>query len=273
LSAAYLQRFGAEAGTWVGRCDEEVRSLDGALPDMQRDRAVMDSGRSLEAVESHPGADGVVRHYLMVRFPLAAGDGQRYLGCVGIDITTHKTVTDEMARLAVTDGLTGLYNRRGYMLLASHELKMARRRKTRSAVLFIDMDGLKQVNDSSGHGEGDSRLVETAALLRDEFRECDVIGRIGGDEFSVFAPDVGSDPERLKARLQRQIETFPGKARPPHPLSLSVGLSSCGASEGLTLEDLLAAADRDLYRDKHAKQQSDKRDWAAVVRKAMRGFE
>ena len=93
----------------------------------------------------------------------------------------------ELSSLALTDELTGLYNRRGFICLSEVQLKLARRSGCDMVLFFIDVDGLKQINDSFGHSEGDNALIRTAEVLRMTFRESDVLARIGGDEFGALA--------------------------------------------------------------------------------------
>jgi diguanylate cyclase (GGDEF)-like protein len=189
------------------------------------------------------------RSFLVLR---VAGGGAHELGGA-LDITRHQARLDELLHLAVEDDLTGLYNRRGFQLFAEHELRAARRRQTHSAVIFVDFDGLKDINDRFGHERGDTVLVRTARLLHEVFRECDVIGRIGGDEFAVFAPDVRGDPEQLRTRLMARVGEWCDEPGTPSELRVSAGLAYSRAAQGKTLAQLLAEADLAMYADKAAK--------------------
>jgi diguanylate cyclase (GGDEF)-like protein len=191
------------------------------------------------------GKDGSLRDFLIVGFPFG-GDAAApaAMGGVAIDITHYKIRVDELAHQALVDELTGLYNLRGFMLFGEHELKVARRRGTRSAILYVDVDGLKQINDAHGHQRGSALLVATAALLRRVFRECDVIARLGGDEFAVFAAEVNGDPAQLRQRLYRAAaDALPAFA-------VSAGVGSFPPDPDLKLTDLLTAADQAMYKDK-----------------------
>lgn len=195
---------------------------------------------------------GAERHsFLVLCAPVPAG-AAREVG-VALDITHHQARLDELLHLAVEDELTGLYNRRGFQLFADHELRAARRRQTHSAVVFVDFDGLKDINDRFGHERGDTLLIETARLLHEVFRECDVIGRIGGDEFAVFAPDVRGDPEQLRARLVARLAGWCEDAGTPSGLRISAGLAYSHAGHSKTLAQLLAEADLAMYAAKAAK--------------------
>lgn len=209
--------------------------------------ATLDSQRPVQALETTRGSDGTLRHVLVIQFAFPVA-GARYLAGVAIDVTRQMLREDELAHLAMVDELTGLYNRRGFLLLGEHELRAARRRKTRLAAFFIDIDGLKQINDTRGHAKGNQYILETVAILRKEFRESDVIGRLGGDEFAVLASDIRGGAAALKKRLSARLQ----RARPGGDdarLSASIGVADC-APAGATLADLLAAADRAMYRDK-----------------------
>jgi diguanylate cyclase (GGDEF)-like protein len=194
---------------------------------------------------------GDARSFLVLRVPAAAG-AAREVG-VALDITHHQAQLDELLHLAVEDEMTGLYNRRGFQLFADHELRAARRHRTDSAVLFVDFDGLKDINDRLGHERGDALLIQTARLLHEVFRECDVIGRIGGDEFAVFAPDVRGDPEQLRVRLLTRLAEWCDEPGTPSELRISAGLAFSRAGQSKTLAQLLTEADLAMYADKAGK--------------------
>lgn len=200
-----------------------------------------------QLVEVLPGIDGSLHHYLVIGFAVTVPDGpsRPHLAGVAIDVTRQQQRVDELTHLALVDELTGLYNLRGFQLFAEHELKSARRRKSVTAVVYLDVDGLKQINDRHGHGDGDAALLSAATLLRQVFRECDVIGRLGGDEFAILAADVVGDPEDLSKRLKG--------ASSPEGVSMSVGVASCPPGVNLSLADLVTAADKAMYRNKPRK--------------------
>lgn len=193
-----------------------------------------------------PAMDGTLHHFLIVAFPVGTinGSADPHLAGVALDVTRHKMRVDQLAQQALVDELTGLYNLRGFQMLAEYELKVAHRRETLSAIVYVDVDELKVVNDRQGHRAGDARLVSTAVLLRKVFRECDVIGRVGGDEFVILASDVKGDPENLAERLRAAL---------PAGLSMSIGIACCAPGARMSLSDLISAADQAMYRDKPRK--------------------
>lgn len=170
-------------------------------------------------------------------------------------IERHALVT-ELRRLSLTDDLTGLYNRRGFFLLGRQVLEGARRSGRSALVLYVDVDGLKRINDQYGHSAGDRLLVDAAGVIRSTFREVDVTARIGGDEFAVLAE--ADDPKELIARIQRAADRH-NQARPHAPsLSLSLGAEVDPpvdrSTSNLTLSDLLSAADSRMYATRAARR-------------------
>jgi diguanylate cyclase (GGDEF)-like protein len=117
-------------------------------------------------------------------------------------------VEEQLRLLSLTDDLTGLYNRRGFLALAQQQTRVARRDQKPMLVISADLDGLKDINDTFGHQQGDAAIAETAHILRESFRKSDVIARIGGDEFAVLltAGEAEFDRGRLGARLQRVVD-------------------------------------------------------------------
>jgi diguanylate cyclase (GGDEF)-like protein len=160
----------------------------------------------------------------------------------------------EIQDLSLRDALTGLYNLRGFVLLAEQALRLAQRSRLPFSVLFIDLDDLKQINDSMGHEEGSAFLTETGQLLKSTFREADVIGRIGGDEFAVaghftqVAMSIAA--ERLKAATAEKNRQSARR----YPLSLSVGFTTAKEHSQETLKDLLTAADAAMYEEKRRRK-------------------
>jgi two-component system, cell cycle response regulator len=156
--------------------------------------------------------------------------------------------------LALVDDLTGLYNRRGFLTLATRDLRLARRGNETLLVAFADLDDLKGVNDAAGHAVGDRALRDTAALLRQTFRDSDLVARIGGDEYAVLVRHAGPESaEVLAERLKRQVRDFNRRGARPYQLSISLGFAAHKASTLGSVAGLLERADRALYRDKRRK--------------------
>jgi len=117
------------------------------------------------------------------------------------DITERKKLEDTLRNSSLKDDLTGLFNRRGLLKQAAPYFDFARRQKETLLLLFIDLDGMKRINDEFGHNEGDNALINTAAILNRSFRSSDIIARLGGDEFTVLVTDLHANKEEAIARL------------------------------------------------------------------------
>lgn len=167
--------------------------------------------------------------------------------------------------LALVDPLTGLYNRRGFLTLVRQQEELALRLNRRMLHLFIDLDGLKRINDTFGHHEGDLALQDTAALLRRTFRESDVIARIGGDEFAVLAVEMDERwGNSWEGRLQEQLTAANVERDRGYDLVLSVGVAAVDPRVRQPLEERLNMADVEMYRVKR-----DHRGEAPVIPLSM----
>jgi diguanylate cyclase (GGDEF)-like protein len=163
----------------------------------------------------------------------------------------------ELRQLATVDDLTGLANRRGFFSQGEHQLLVAARTRTAVALLFVDVDGLKGVNDEFGHSMGDLLLKEVADVLRETIRASDLAGRIGGDEFCVLLmgdPDL--DPDRAVERMRATAAAHNARRGRDFRVSLSIGLSALAPGRSVTLEEMIDAADEGMYEDKRRKRPS-----------------
>ena len=160
----------------------------------------------------------------------------------------------EIHDLTLRDDLTGLYNMRGFYLLGEQTLRLAQRAQMPFSVLFVDLDGLKQINDHLGHNIGSKYLVETGELLAATFRDTDVKGRFGGDEFVVAGQFSLCGIELATSRLQAAAAERSGAVPRKFPLSLSVGFVTLDHHADISLKELVAAADEKMYQDKRRKK-------------------
>ncbi|MGQ9729941.1 MAG: diguanylate cyclase [Candidatus Zipacnadales bacterium] len=168
------------------------------------------------------------------------------------DVTERRGNEEELRRASVTDELTGLYNRRGFETLAEQHLKLALRHQRPAALIFVDLNGLKQLNDRFGHAAGDEALIEVAEVLRRTFRESDIIARWGGDEFVILALECPpASHVLLLNRLQQNLHEH-NTLRRDHPvkLGLTAGVVTYDPSESCSLDELLRRADEEMYRHK-----------------------
>jgi len=168
-----------------------------------------------------------------------------------------KESEEKYRSLALIDELTGLYNRRGLLTMVEHYLKIVKRQKKGMFLLYADFDDLKQINDKWGHQEGDFALNETSKILKQIYRESDIIARIGGDEFIVIP--VGSTEEYVDIvinRLQKALEIYNSQSNLGYKLSLSLGISFYDPEHPCSIEELMAQADKSMYERKNNKQNS-----------------
>lgn len=175
------------------------------------------------------------------------------------EIEERQRAEAAVRQLSLTDELTGIYNRRGFRLLADRALESARRRGDHCHLLYFDLDGLKQLNDTKGHAAGDAMLLDAARLLQNVFRKTDIVARLGGDEFGVLATDRNETSNEILQRLAVALSnTNRLSARDPR-LSFSLGHVDIAprdvtAGRGEPLEALIAAADALMYADKTARR-------------------
>ena len=197
--------------------------------------------------------------------PIAAPDGSK-LGtlCVIDRVPREMSDTDqealrdlaalverelEVRQASLTDPLTGLYNRRGFELLAAQALRTCRRQRVPATIVYFDLDGLKEVNDTRGHRAGDELIVRGADLLARTFRDSDVVARLGGDEFAALLPgsDGADGIDRVLARLDAALAA-------DGLVSFSLGAASVAVDGDADLATLLSEADGAMYEDKRSKR-------------------
>ncbi|MGO8672699.1 MAG: GGDEF domain-containing protein [Capsulimonadaceae bacterium] len=166
-------------------------------------------------------------------------------------VTRHK-MQEAIRAASLIDDLTGLYNRRGFLILAEQQLRMADRTNEGMLLIYVDLDGMKLINDSYGHQAGDQALLDTAAILKRTFRESDVIARMGGDEFIVVAVDAPPDSQAmLLARLDQNVSAHNLESDRPYVLEMSAGIARYVPRTHWIIEQLVAQADSAMYKQKH----------------------
>jgi diguanylate cyclase (GGDEF)-like protein len=178
------------------------------------------------------------------------------------DVTTRESnkdllqrQADQLRALSLVDELTGLYNRRGFLTLSTQQLKLCDRSMRTAMVIFVDLDGMKRINDELGHEYGDQALIETASVLRQCFRYSDVVARLGGDEFVVLA--VEADPptgELVSERLYEKLAEMNQKPNRAFQLSFSVGIAPYDPAKSEMVEEVLARADGLMYESKRQRK-------------------
>ena len=162
----------------------------------------------------------------------------------------------ELHKQSLKDYLTGLNNRRGFFLLAQQHTKLAKRMKRSVLFVIADLDGMKKINDTFGHEAGDQALIKTADILKKTFRDADILGRIGGDEFAVcIMEDDTSTAEVITERLEENIQVANNMKTVPYELSISAGIARFDSDSQNSFEQMLAQADALMYEKKRSRQQ------------------
>jgi diguanylate cyclase (GGDEF)-like protein/PAS domain S-box-containing protein len=254
VNEALVELTGRSAEQYLGRTAGDVLPDEsGALE--PRLRHVFESGEPLVA---HPLAGDDGRHFLASYYPVHGAGRIVGLGASVVDVTELREAEARMAALATTDPLTGLPNRR--YLVEQLDLSLARARRQHGAValLSVDLDRFKEVNDTLGHAYGDGVLAEVAKRLRSGARSTDVVARMGGDEFVILLSDLPvDDAEEIADGVRRRVLDELGHVVPVGPVEVRVP-ASVGVAiyplQAADADDLLALADSAMYSRKREAQ-------------------
>ena len=215
-------------------------------------RKVVESGEGCGMDYRIVRSDGQTRH-IHSEVVTRLGERGECLRLAGIaqDITDRKLAEERLRDISQQDTLTGLHNRRGFFERGGQMLETARRLGHGLTLVFADMDGLKAINDTLGHEQGDRALVDVAALLTDSFRKSDIIARVGGDEFVVLTLNTSDTPSQPAIeRLRRSVADHASSWGRPYRIALSVGVVHLDPDDPLALDVHMARADRLMYEEK-----------------------
>ncbi|MEW6570355.1 MAG: GGDEF domain-containing response regulator [Nitrospirota bacterium] len=169
----------------------------------------------------------------------------------------HVRMHEEVRSLLHKDELTDLYNRRGFFTLVEYLLKMAKRQKKCLFMLYADLDNLKYINDTWGHQEGDRALIAVAQILTKNFRESDIIARIGGDEFVVIPVGTAGDHvDSIFDRLYKAVEDYNSMNKRDYHISISAGMAFYDPENPSSIDELLAEGDKSMYEWKRRRKNS-----------------
>ncbi len=167
----------------------------------------------------------------------------------------RQNLLKKLREKSVIDELTGLYNRRGFFNLADKAIKMADRTQNPFIIVFVDLDGLKWINDNLGHHEGDNAIIDTANVFKKVFRETDIIARIGGDEFVIIALDTSDgNMDVIERRIKENVASHNEINDRLYKLSISIGLDSYDPGSNMTLDEIMKSADQRMYEEKQKKK-------------------
>ncbi len=194
---------------------------------------------------------GVIQAYVGVALVRDAADAAKYLVTQVLDVTDRKDAEHRLRetnraleRLSLTDGLTGLWNRRHFDQMLAHEWVSARRYGTPLSVVMFDVDRFKRVNDRFGHVTGDRVLTALAKCLQKQTREADILTRYGGEEFALLLPQTDGQPALTLAERSRQAVAH--SIWEHGPVTVSAGIASLNATT-TTADELVRHADHALY--------------------------
>ena len=260
---SFAQRFGISEYAWLGRTDEQLWSRNLTKSVRTHDLEVMAGNRMVETEELVRGADGTIGALRSFKFPCQDSAGNVLLAGVAVDVSEEverkaeleryhrelEEANDRLRKLAVTDELTGLRNRRAFEERLIMEFSMARRRKRELSVLLIDVDDFKKINDQWGHAAGDEVLRRLGMILRTTVRLPDLPARYGGEEFVVLLPESGN--ESALGLAKRVMARVAAEGWENAPLTVSIGMAAMNDSLANGYQ-LVEMADEALYAAKRA---------------------
>ncbi|GAC1361489.1 MAG: hypothetical protein NVSMB3_09750 [Acidobacteriaceae bacterium] len=258
---SFARRFGVSEQAWLGRTDDQLWSRNTSAPMRVQDLAVMAGETMVESEEKIRSADGTVTSWKTYKFPCHDSAGNILLAGVAVDITEEvarkaelehyqeemQQINDQLRRLSVTDELTGLRNRRAFEERLVLEFSMARRRRRDLAVLLLDVDFFKRINDKWGHGAGDSVLRRLSTILRTTVRLPDLVARYGGEEFAILLPESGA--EAAVGLADRLMQRIAAENWDHEPITVSIGFTALSETLANGFQ-LVAQADEALYMAK-----------------------
>jgi len=256
MNKKHLSRMGFSENEYIGRPYSEFHLPYETNWFIEKANEVFNIGKSVHH-EHKNLKDG--KYYLLTLSPVKKPDGTIIaVTVVSKDITELKQMEEKLQTLSLMDELTGIYNRRGFFTLVEHQLKLSKRHKKGIFMLYADVDNLKEINDTYGHKEGDMALIDTANILKYNYRESDIIARIGGDEFVVIPVGAAGDKvEIISSRLQKAIEVHNSKTNRVYKLSISAGITYYNPQNPCSIDELLLHGDKAMYEQKRHKQKPD----------------
>jgi diguanylate cyclase (GGDEF)-like protein/PAS domain S-box-containing protein len=253
ISLEIAAKAGISASEHLGKTRWELPDIKLSQAEWDRHIAVLEAHESFEGFTyQRVGPDGELRYFLISGRPIFDGEGRfsGYRG-VGKDVTDAKAAEERIENLAYHDALTGLPNRASFSLLLNHAISRARRAGGGFAILFIDLDGFKQVNDTLGHEAGDALLRDVGKRLKSCVRQNDIVARLGGDEFVVLLENV-SEAQQAAGVAQKIMPRIAGTSQQfgtSGGVTASIGISLY-PQDGEDERTLMKNADGAMYRVK-----------------------
>ncbi|MBI4653506.1 MAG: GGDEF domain-containing protein [Nitrospirae bacterium] len=252
INKKHLSRLGLSKEQFKGQEYSEFHSPEETKEFIKKVDRVFKIGESVQ-YEYKSLRDN--RYFLQTFSPVSGLDGRTVsVTIISKEITERKLMEEKLRVTSLTDELTGFYNRRGFLTVVEQFLKMQKRQKRGVFLLYADIDNLKKINDEFGHEEGDRALIAAANILRENYRESDIIARIGGDEFVVIP--VGFTGDGVTARLQKAVDAYNSKTDHGYKLSISTGLAYYDPERPCSIDELLSQADKRMYEQKGQKRKT-----------------
>ncbi len=253
MNKKHIERLGLTGVGYVGRAYRDLHSFEESEELIENVDRVFETGETISK-EHFSRRDN--RYFLRTFSPVKiAGERIVAVTVVSKDVNDLKQMEEKLRTLSLADELTGLYNRRGFFTMAEPLLRLAFRKQNYVFLLYCDLDKLKEINDELGHHEGDRAIRDAAIVLKETFRETDIIARIGGDEFVVTSlAGKKEDADSAAARFKEHVRYYDELNGRPYKLSISVGMSWSNPENATSMDDLLKQAEKLMYEEKVLKQ-------------------
>jgi diguanylate cyclase (GGDEF)-like protein/PAS domain S-box-containing protein len=253
MNKQHRSRLGMVEDTYMGEPYKKFHSEKETKLFIQKADRAISTGESKQ-YEYQSNKDG--RYFLQTYSPVKDSEGNiTAVTVTSKEITGRIQMEERLRILTITDDLTGLYNRRGFFALADKQVKLAKRMGKGVFLLYADLDNFKMINDDFGHEEGDIALKETGKILREIFRDSDIIARMGGDEFAILALEYyETNIKSLITRLQTSLDSHNSQSYRKYKISLSLGMARFNSDLPLSTSKLLSEADKLMYEQKRHKR-------------------
>ncbi|NMM63678.1 diguanylate cyclase [Clostridium sp. P21] len=171
------------------------------------------------------------------------------------DVTDEVRLRERFKIQSLTDELTQLYNRRGFLSLVENKIEIAKCSKKSVTLFFIDIDGMKDINDKLSHNYGDYAIIGASTILKETFGENDIVARIGGDEFAILAMDVDEyEAKRIINKIMEKQKDFNRNNEYCFNVSMSIGTAYFNSEEPININELMEKADKKMYENKKNKR-------------------
>jgi diguanylate cyclase (GGDEF)-like protein/PAS domain S-box-containing protein len=258
LNSQYPKRFNLPLTHWLGKTDFDLFPETKAQQLCKHDHDVIATGEPVVSEETSVDHDGTVSYWLSTKFRYTDSAAKTYIGGIAVDITARKLAEERIESLAFYDPLTGLPNRRLLLDRLTHVLDTGYRHQRLGALLFIDLDNFKVLNDTLGHDQGDLLLQMVAERLITNVRKGDTLARLGGDEFVIILEDLSPNALEAAAKAEVVAEKILATLGQPYPLAEmshrstpSIGITLFGESAE-SMDEPLKRADMAMYQAKAA---------------------